>query len=349
MANTTKTDKPRALITGGAGFIGSHLCERLLSEGYQVVCMDNLRTGSLKNIAHLQDDENFEYVHHDVTTYIDSPGRLDEVYHFASPASPADFERIPIPILKVGALGTYNALGLAKARGARFMLASTSEVYGDPLVHPQSEEYWGNVNPIGIRGVYDEAKRYAESITMAYHRHHRVDTRIVRIFNTYGPRMRTDDGRMIPNFIQQALSGEPLTIYGNGSQTRSVQYMDDLVEGVLRLMRSQEIRPVNVGNPVEYTVKEVATLILELFSSASAGSASTGSASELIYKPLPQDDPKQRCPDITRAREALGWDPKVPAKEGLSRTIRWFGERSAERVGGSIRLGIGHTPPDEGT
>jgi dTDP-glucose 4,6-dehydratase len=321
--------KERALVTGGAGFIGSHLCERLLQEGYQVVCMDNLRTGTLENIAHLQDEADFEYLHHDVTKYIDCPGRLDEVYHFASPASPADFERIPIPILKVGALGTYNALGLAKERDIRMMLASTSEVYGDPLVHPQPESYWGNVNPIGIRGVYDEAKRYAESITMAYHRHHRVETRIVRIFNTYGRRMRPDDGRMIPNFIQQALLGEPLTIYGDGSQTRSVQYVDDLIEGVIRLMRSPETRPVNIGNPVEYTVKEVANLILEL----------SGSASELVYKPLPEDDPKQRCPEITRAREVLGWEPQVLAREGLSRTMRWF----AERARSETRWEIGRT------
>jgi dTDP-glucose 4,6-dehydratase len=316
--------KKRALVTGGAGFIGSHLCERLLlGEGCEVVCIDNLRTGSLENIAHLRNDASFEYLHHDVTTYINYLGRLDEVYHFASPASPADFERIPIPILKVGALGTYNALGLAKAKGARFMLASTSEVYGDPLVHPQTEEYWGNVNPIGVRGVYDEAKRYAESVTMAYHRHHKVDTRIVRIFNTYGPRMRPNDGRMIPNFIQQALSGEPLTIYGDGSQTRSVQYVDDLVEGVLRLMRSQERRPVNIGNPVEYTVREVAGLILKL-SASSQGETQ----SKLVYQALPQDDPKQRRPDISRAREALGWEPRVPAGEGLSRTIGWFAERA---------------------
>ncbi len=324
----TETAKPRALVTGGAGFIGSHLCERLLLEGYRVVCMDNLSTGTLENIARLQDEPDFEYVHHDVTTYIDCPGEgLDEVYHFASPASPADFERIPIPILKVGALGTYNALGLAKARGARFVLASTSEVYGDPLVHPQPEGYWGNVNPIGTRGVYDEAKRYAEAITIAYHRHHRLQTRIVRIFNTYGPRMRPNDGRMIPNFIQQALSGTPLSIYGDGNQTRSVQYVDDLIEGVVRLMRSKETLPVNIGNPVEYTVNEVAALILEL----------SNSASELSYERLRQeDDPKQRCPDITRAREALGWEPKVPAREGLSRTIRWFAEQqqrsTAERV-----------------
>ena len=319
--------KRRALVTGGAGFIGSHLCERLLGDGYEVVCIDNLRTGSLENIAHLQEDADFEYANHDVTTYIDYPGGVDEVYPFASPGSPADFERIPIPILKVGALGTYNALGLAKAKRARLMLASTSEVYGDPLVHPQSEDYWGNVNPIGIRGVYDEAKRYAESITMAYHRHHRVDTRIVRIFNTYGPRMRSDDGRMIPNFIQQALSGQPLTVYGDGSQTRSVQYIDDLIEGVLRLMRSLETRPVNIGNPVEYTVKEVAGLILKL-SASSQGE----SQSELVHQPLPQDDPKQRCPDVSRARRSLGWEPRVTAEEGLSRTIEWFAQRAEGRA-----------------
>ena len=321
--------KPRALVTGGAGFVGSHLCERLLGEGYRVVCVDNLLTGSLENIAHLRDNPDFEYVDHDVTTYINCPGELDEVYHFASPASPVDFERIPIPILKVGAFGTHNALGLARAKGARFMLASTSEVYGDPLVHPQPEGYRGNVNPIGIRGVYDEAKRYAESMTMAYHRHHRVDTRIVRIFNTYGPRMRSDDGRMVPNFIQQALSGEPLTVYGDGSQTRSVQYVDDLVEGVFRLMNSKETRPVNIGNPIEYTVREVAELVLKL----------SGSSSELVRKPLPQDDPKQRCPDISRAREVLSWEPRMPAEEGLSRTLRWFVKletkrRRSERVTG---------------
>jgi dTDP-glucose 4,6-dehydratase len=310
--------KPRALVTGGAGFLGSHLCERLLSEGYRVVCVDNLRTGTLENVAPLQDDADFEYVDHDVTTHIHVPGGLDEIYHFASPASPADFERIPIPILKVGALGTYNSLGLALAKGSRFMLASTSEVYGDPLVHPQSEEYWGNVNPIGIRGVYDEAKRYAEAITMAYHRHHKVDTRIVRIFNAHGPKMSVDDGRMIPNFITQALSGRPLTVYGDGSQTRSVQYVDDLIEGTLRLMRSTEIRPVNIGNPVEYTVREIAELVLEL----------SGVESGIAYEPLPADDPKQRCPDITRAREILGWEPKVPAREGLKKTLEWFAGRA---------------------
>ena len=286
--------------------------------------MDNLRTGALGNIAHLEGASDFEYVNHDVTTYISYPGELDEIYHFASPASPVDFERIPIPILKVGALGTHNALGLARVKGSRFMLASTSEVYGDPLVHPQPESYQGNVNPVGVRGVYDEAKRYAESITMAYHRHHRLETRIVRIFNTYGPRMRPDDGRMIPNFVSQALSGVPITIYGDGSQTRSVQYVDDLIEGVFRLMKSGERRPVNIGNPVEYSVREVAALILKL----------SGSASELSYEPLPEDDPKQRCPDITRAREALGWEPRVPAREGLSLTLRWFAEREPGRWAG---------------
>ena len=317
-----RSRKPRALVTGGAGFIGSHLCERLLlEEGYRVVCMDNLRTGALENIAHLQGEANFEYVPHDVTTYIRYPGELNEIYHFASPASPIDFERIPIPILKVGALGTYNALGLAKARSAKLMLASTSEVYGDPLVHPQPEEYWGNVNPIGIRGVYDEAKRYAEAITMAYHRHHGIDTRIVRIFNTYGPRMRPDDGRMIPNFISQALAGEALTIYGDGSQTRSVQYVDDLIEGTIRLMRSSQALPINIGNPIEYSVLKVAELILKLSGSQSS--------SKLIYKPLPKDDPKQRCPDIRRAREVLGWEPRVCAEEGLLHTIGWFAKRLA--------------------
>jgi dTDP-glucose 4,6-dehydratase len=315
--------KPRALVTGGAGFVGSHLCERLLSEGYRVVCMDNLRTGSLENVARFADEAGFEYVDHDVSLYIDVPGRVDEIYHLASPASPVDFERLPIPILKAGAMGTYNALGLALARGARFMLASTSEVYGDPLVHPQHEGYRGNVNPIGIRGVYDEAKRYAESITMAYHRHHRVDTRIARIFNTYGPRMRPDDGRMVPNFIRQALAGEPLTVYGDGSQTRSLQYVDDLVEGLVRLMRSEEVRPVNIGNPAEYSVREVAEMVIGL----------SGRGSELAFGPLPEDDPKRRCPDITRARESLGWEPRTPAHEGLEKTLNWFAGRQARLAG----------------
>ena len=320
MARAKPGAKPRALVTGGAGFLGSYLCEQLLSVGYRVVCMDNLRTGSLENVKHLlQGEAKFEYVDHDVTSYISVPGELDEIYHFASPASPADFERIPIPILKVGALGTYNALGLAKAKGAHFMLASSSEVYGDPLVHPQPEDYWGNVNPIGIRGVYDEAKRYAESITFAYHRHHKVDTRIVRIFNTYGPRMRSEDGRMIPNFISQTLSGRPLTVYGDGTQTRSVLYVDDLIEGVFRLMRSNEWRPVNIGNPKERTVQEIAELVIEL----------SGSESSIVHEPLPEDDPKRRCPDIGRAREALGWEPRVGAREGLEKTLEWFAERAA--------------------
>ena len=316
--------KKRALVTGGAGFLGSHLCERLLSEGYHVVCMDNLRTGSLENVAHLEGEAHFEYIDHDVTSHINVAGELDEIYHFASPASPKDFSRIPIPILKAGALGTYNSLGLALAKGARLMLASSSEVYGDPLVHPQTENYWGNVNPVGMRGVYDEAKRYAEAITMAYHRHHKVDTRIVRIFNTYGPRMRVDDGRMVPNFIKQALLGWPLTVYGEGTQSRSVQYVDDLIEGVLRLMGSAEDRPVNIGNPVEYSVRQVAEIILEI----------SGSRSGIVYEPLPEDDPKQRRPDITRARETLGWEPRVPAEEGLKLTFEWFAQslRPSEAV-----------------
>jgi dTDP-glucose 4,6-dehydratase len=307
----------RALVTGGTGFLGSHLCERLLSEGYRVLCMDNLRTGSLENVAHLKGEAHFEYTDHDVTSHINVGGELDEIYHFASLASPKDFSRIPIPILKVGALGTYNSLGLALAKGARFMLASSSEVYGDPLVHPQREDYWGNVNPVGVRGVYDEAKRYAEAITMAYHRYHKVDTRIVRIFNTYGPRMRVDDGRMVPNFIQQALLGRPLTVYGEGTQSRSVQYVDDLIDGVLRLMRSAEDRPVNIGNPVEYSVRQVAEMMLEI----------SGSQSGIVYEPLPEDDPRQRRPDITRARKTLGWEPRVPAEEGLKLTFEWFAQR----------------------
>jgi dTDP-glucose 4,6-dehydratase len=317
----------RALVTGGAGFVGSHLCERLLAEGYEVVCIDNLRTGSMENLNSFDADPAFSFVNHDVSVHINLPGPLDEVYHFASPASPVDFERIPIPILKAGALGTYNCLGLALAKDARVMLASTSEVYGDPLVHPQNEEYKGNVNPIGIRGVYDEAKRYAEAITMAYHRHHAVETRIVRIFNTYGPRMRPDDGRVIPNFVTHALAGEPLTLYGDGTQTRSVQYVDDLVEGVVRLMQSHETRPVNIGNPVEYSVGEIAGLILEL----------TGSESEISLGPLPQDDPKRRCPDISRAREVLDWEPRIPAREGLQRTIEWFARGEKEPAVNSVR------------
>jgi dTDP-glucose 4,6-dehydratase len=317
---------PRALVTGGAGFIGSHLCERLLSEGYQVVCMDNLSTGVLQNVApFLAREANFEYVDHDVSVHIDFPGELDEVYHFASAASPADFVRIPIEILKSGALGTHNTLGLARARGARFMLASTSEVYGDPLVHPQREDYRGNVSTTGVRSVYDEAKRYAEALTMAYHRHHRLDTRIVRIFNSYGPKMREDDGRMVPNFIRQALLGKSLTVYGQGTQTRSVQYVDDLIEGVIRLMKSDETRPVNIGSPVEYSVREVAEMIIEL----------SGSRSEISHQPLPEDDPKQRCPDITRAREVLGWEPQTQAPEGLAKTLEWFASVAEARSEGS--------------
>jgi dTDP-glucose 4,6-dehydratase len=266
-------------------------------------------------------EADFEYVDHDVSASIDLPGELDEVYHFASPASPADFERIPIEILKAGSCGTHNSLGLARARGARFMLASTSEVYGDPLVHPQHEDYRGNVSTTGIRSVYDEAKRYAEALTMAYHRHHRLDTRIVRIFNTYGPKMREDDGRMVPNFLRQALLGEPLTLYGEGTQTRSVQYIDDLIEGVIRLMKSDETRPVNIGNPVEYSVREVAEMIIDL----------ADSQSEISHQPLPEDDPKQRCPDITRAREVLGWEPQTHAPEGLTKTLEWFVGQLADR------------------
>jgi dTDP-glucose 4,6-dehydratase len=320
-SSNTRSRKPRALVTGGAGFVGSHLCERLLSEGYHVLCVDNLVTGSPENVAHLEGGANFEHVNQDVSADIAATWELDEIYHFASPASPADFERIPVEILKAGSSGTHNCLELALAKGARFMLASTSEVYGDPLVHPQHEGYRGNVNAIGVRGVYDEAKRYAEAITMAYHRHHGVQTRIVRIFNTYGPRMRPDDGRMIPNFIHQTLAGEPLTIYGDGSQTRSVQYVKDLIEGVFRLMKSEETRPVNIGNPNEYSVREVADMVVEL----------SGSPSRHVYQPLPQDDPKQRCPDITRAREALGWEPRVGAREGLEKTLSWFAGRLAER------------------
>jgi dTDP-glucose 4,6-dehydratase len=276
--------------------------------------MDNLRTGSLENVAHLEVEAHFEYINHDVTSHINVAGELDEIYHFASPASPKDFRRIPI--LKVGALGTYNSLGVARARGARFMLASTSEGYGDPLVHSQREDYWGNVNPARVRGVYAEAKRYAEAITMAYHRHHKVDTRIVRIFNTYGPRMRVDDGRMVPNFMQRALLGRSLTVYGEGTQSRSVQYVDDLIDGVLRLMKSPEDRPVNIGNPVEYSVRQVAEMILEI----------AGSRSGIVYEPLPEDDPKQRRPDITRARETLGFEPRIPTKGALKLSFKWFGQ-----------------------
>ena len=311
--------KKRALVTGGAGFVGSHLCELLLSEGYRVLCMDNLRSGSLENVAHLlRGEAGFEYIEHDVSAHIDVPGELEEIYHFASPASPRDFTRIPIPILEAGSLGSHNSLELALAKGARFMLASSSEVYGDPLVHPQHEDYRGNVNQIGVRGVYDEAKRYAEALTMAYKRHHNLQTRIVRIFNTYGPRMREGDGRMIPTFISQALSGSALTVFGDGSQIRSVQYVEDLVEGVFLLMRSSESRPVNIGNPTECSVREIAEMVIDL----------AASASSIVHEPLPQDDPRRRRPDMRRAWEVLGWEPRTGVREGLQKTISWFARRS---------------------
>ena len=301
------------LITGGAGFIGSHLCDFLLEKGHRVIAMDNLVTGSVDNIAHIRHPD-FTFVQYDVTNYIYVEGPLDYVLHFASPASPIDYLQLPIQTLKVGALGTHKALGLAKAKGAKFLIASTSEVYGDPLVHPQPESYWGNVNPIGLRGVYDEAKRYAEAMTMAYHRYHDVDTRIVRIFNTFGPRMRKDDGRAVPTFINQAFAGEDLTVFGDGSQTRSFGYISDLVEGIYRLMLSDENEPVNLGNPEEMTVLEMAQLIIEL----------TGSRSGIIKKPLPEDDPKVRQPDISKAKAVLGWEPKIPVREGLAKTVEWF-------------------------
>jgi dTDP-glucose 4,6-dehydratase len=304
----------RVLITGGAGFIGSHLCQFLLERGGQVVCMDNFITGSPDNVAHLEGRPEFTLVRHDVTQYIDVEGPLDWVLHFASPASPRDYLELPIQTLKVGALGTHRALGVAKARRARFLLASTSEVYGDPLVHPQPEEYWGNVNPVGPRGVYDEAKRFAEALTMAYHRAHGVETRIARIFNAHGPRMRLDDGRAIPAFITQALTGQPLTVFGEGSQTRSFQYIDDLVDGIWRLMEVPVHTPVNLGNPHEITLLELAKRILRL----------TGSRSEIVFRPLPVDDPKVRQPDITRARRLLGWEPRIDVDEGLRLTIDWF-------------------------
>ncbi|MSR05588.1 MAG: SDR family oxidoreductase [Gemmatimonadetes bacterium] len=304
----------RILVTGAAGFLGSHLSDRLLADGHTVVGMDNLLTGSLDNIAHLRANERFQFVRHDVTNPIELPGTLEGVFHFASPASPIDYLKLPIQTLKVGSLGTHKTLGLAKAKGARMLLASTSEVYGDPLVHPQPETYWGNVNPIGPRGVYDEAKRFAEAMTMAYHRHHGVDTRIVRIFNTYGPRMRASDGRVVSNFIVQALRGEPLTVYGEGLQTRSFCYVDDLVEGIVRLFHKGKADPVNIGNPVEFTVRELADIVRRQI----------GSKSQIVFEPLPEDDPKQRRPDITRAETELGWKPAVKLEEGLQRTIDYF-------------------------
>jgi dTDP-glucose 4,6-dehydratase len=309
---------PRALVTGGAGFLGSHLCERLLAEGYRLLCIDDLSTGARENLAHLEQDPRFEYLQRDVTLPLRIEGSLEEVYQLASPASPKDFGRIPVEILKVGSSGTQNALDLALLKGARFMLASSSEVYGDPLVHPQPEDYRGNVSSTGVRSAYDEAKRYAEALTAAYRREHGLDARIARIFNTYGPRMRAEDGRVVPNFVSQALRGEPLSVYGDGTQTRSLQYVDDLVEGLLRLMRSGESRPVNLGNPVEYAVGEIAGMVVEL----------SGSGSAICYEPLPEDDPKRRCPDISRAREALGWEPQISAKEGLEKTLAWFARSS---------------------
>jgi dTDP-glucose 4,6-dehydratase len=304
----------RTVITGGAGFLGSHLCERLLREGHPVVCVDNLLTGSRDNISHLLGRPDFEFLQHDVTVPFEVSGAVDQVLHFASPASPIDYLELPIQTLKVGSLGTHNALGLARAKGARFLLASTSEVYGDPKEHPQKETYWGNVNPVGPRGVYDEAKRFAEAMAMAYHRYHGLEVRIVRIFNTYGPRMRLRDGRVVPAFIQQALRGEPLTVFGKGNQTRSFCYVDDLVDGIYRLLRSDQALPINIGNPHEMTILQFAETILRI----------TGSASAIDFKPLPVDDPQTRQPDITMARQHLSWEPRVTLEDGLERTIRFF-------------------------
>jgi dTDP-glucose 4,6-dehydratase len=304
----------RVLITGAAGFLGSHLCDRFIAEGYHVIGMDNLITGNIKNLEHLFPLKNFEFHHHDVSKFVHVAGKLDYILHFASPASPIDYLKIPIQTLKVGSLGTHNLLGLALAKNARMLIASTSEVYGDPLVHPQTEEYWGNVNPVGPRGVYDEAKRFQEAITMAYHTYHHLETRIVRIFNTYGPRMRLDDGRVLPAFIGQALRGEDLTAFGDGSQTRSFCYVSDLVDGIYRLLLSDYAQPVNIGNPDEITINEFAQEILKL----------TGSKSKVIYTPLPTDDPKQRRPDITKAKTILGWSPKVSRSEGLKLTLEYF-------------------------
>lgn len=312
----------RILITGGAGFLGSHLCDRFIKEGYHVIAMDNLVTGDLKNIEHLFKLPNFEFYHHDVSKFIHVPGELDYILHFASPASPIDYLKIPIQTMKVGSLGIHNCLGLARVKNSRVLIASTSEVYGDPAIHPQPEDYWGNVNPIGPRGVYDEAKRFQEAMTMAYHRYHGLETRIVRIFNTYGPRMRLNDGRVLPAFIGQALRGEDLTVFGDGSQTRSFCYVDDLVEGIFRLLMSDYAYPVNIGNPAEITIGQFAEEIIKL----------TGTKQQVIYKPLPQDDPKQRRPDITKARELLNWEPQILRAEGLRRTYEYFKSLPAEEL-----------------
>ena len=309
-----KSSTPTSVVTGGAGFLGSHLSDRLLAEGHRVIGIDNFITGSTANIEHLAGNGNYRFIEHDVSNYIFLPGDVDYVFHFASPASPIDYLEHPIPTLKVGSLGTHNALGLAKAKNARFLLASTSECYGDPLVHPQREDYWGNVNPIGPRGVYDEAKRFAEAMTMAYHRFHKVDTKIVRIFNTYGPRMRLRDGRVVPAFIGQALTGEALTIFGDGSQTRSFCYCSDLIDGIYRLSQSDFHEPVNIGNPREMTIKQFAEEIIRI----------TGTKSGIEHRPLPVDDPKVRQPDITRAKSVLGWQPKVDFEEGIKKTIDYF-------------------------
>jgi dTDP-glucose 4,6-dehydratase len=313
-------NQSRVLITGGAGFLGSHLCERFLAEGYEVICMDNLITGDLRNIEHLSGESKFHFHHQDVTEFIHVPGKLDAVMHFASPASPIDYLELPIQTLKVGALGTHKALGLAREKNSRFLLASTSECYGDPLVHPQREDYWGNVNPVGPRGVYDEAKRFAEAMTMAYHRFHKVQTRIVRIFNTYGPRMRLNDGRALPAFMSQALRGEAVTVFGDGSQTRSFCYVDDLVEGIFRLLNSNEVLPTNIGNPSEMTILDFAKRIIAL----------TGSRSGIVFKELPVDDPKIRQPDIGKARRILGWEPRFDLDTGLKLTLDYF----------RVRLGV---------
>jgi dTDP-glucose 4,6-dehydratase len=314
---SASSSAPISVVTGGAGFLGSHLSDRLLAEGHRVIAVDNLVTGNTDNIAHLVGNKNFTFVHQNVTEYIYLAGPVNYVFHFASPASPIDYLQLPIQTLKVGSLGTHNSLGLAKAKGARFLLASTSEVYGDPLQHPQTEDYWGNVNPIGPRGVYDEAKRFAEAITMAYHRYHKLETRIVRIFNTYGPRMRLRDGRVVPAFIGQALRGEPLTVFGEGKQTRSFCYVSDLIDGIYRLSQSDYPEPVNIGNPTEFTIVEFAQLVLKL----------TGSKSKLVNEPLPVDDPKQRRPDISRAKKLLGWEPKVDLEAGLRKTIEYFRDK----------------------